>query len=91
MLKWPSDHNVALHFIDPGRPMHNANVEFFWGRLRDEFLNEHTFPKIFYDRKAIEEWRRDYNHHRPQSIFDDLTSSAFLEDHFRINPPEQVA
>ena len=34
-------HGVQLHFIDPGKPVQNAYIESFNGRLRDECLNEH--------------------------------------------------
>lgn len=91
MLKWAGDHNVELHFIEPGRPMQNGHVESFNGRLRDEFLNEHAFPTIFHARTAIEEWRHDYNNHRPHSALDGLTPSEFLQHHLRTNPPKQVA
>ena len=31
------------HFIAPGKPIQNAFVESFNGRMRDEFLNETLF------------------------------------------------
>jgi putative transposase len=34
---------VRLAFIRPGKPVENAYVESFNGRLRDECLNEHWF------------------------------------------------
>ena len=38
---WAYAHGVHLHFIDPGKPVQNAYIESFNGRLRDECLNEH--------------------------------------------------
>ena len=32
-----------MHFTDPGKPVQNAYIESFNGRLRDECLNEHWF------------------------------------------------
>jgi len=55
-----------LHFIEPGKPNQNAVVESFNGRLRDELLNEHSFPTI-HARSAIEAWRFDYNQRRPHT------------------------
>jgi len=38
-MKWLRDINVGLSFIPPGKPWHNAFVERFDGKLRDECLN----------------------------------------------------
>ena len=37
---------MQLHFIDPGKPVQNAYIESFNGRLRDECLNEHWFMSL---------------------------------------------
>ena len=37
---------VRLDFIRPGKPVENAYVESFNGRLRDEFLNTNLFFKL---------------------------------------------
>lgn len=42
-----------IHFIDPGKPMQNAIVESFNGKLRDECLNEQWFINIFDAKKKI--------------------------------------
>src|SRR5829696_8992500 len=36
MLAWMNEHQVAWHFIAPGKPMQNGICESFQGRLRDE-------------------------------------------------------
>jgi transposase InsO family protein len=66
MAIWAHDNNVALRFIEPGKPNQNAYVESFNGRLRDECLNEHWFTSLAHARTLIEEWRRDYNEQRPK-------------------------
>jgi putative transposase len=58
---------VGWHYIAPGKPMQNAFVESFSGRLRDEFLNETLFTSLMQARLALEDWRRDYNNVRPRS------------------------
>src|SRR5205807_1530229 len=40
---WAKQARVDWHYIDPGKPVQNAFVESFNGRLRDEFLNETLF------------------------------------------------
>ena len=46
ILQWSDDHNVAWHYIAPGKPMQNAFAESFIGRLRDELLNETLFRSL---------------------------------------------
>ena len=66
MAIWAHENNVALRFIEPGKPNQNAYVESFNGRLRDECLNEHWFTSLEHARVVIEDWRRDYNEERPK-------------------------
>lgn len=64
---WTLERGVEWHYIDPGKPVQNAFIESFNGRLRDEFLNETLFTSLPQARIALEEWRRDYNEVRPHS------------------------
>lgn len=84
MLEWSALTRVSQHFIDPGKPTQNGSVESFNGRLRDELLNEHAFPTIFHARRAIEEWRRDYNASRPHTSLNGLTPNEFIEQYSNI-------
>jgi putative transposase len=74
---WAYQHGVKLHFIEPGKPMQNAFVESFNGKLRDECLNEHWFGTLGEARQAIEAWRRDYNEVRPHSALGNRTPQEF--------------
>lgn len=67
ILLWAGKTHVNWHYIDPGKPVQNAFVESFNGRLRDEFLNETLFTSLAQTRAALEDWRRDYNAVRPHS------------------------
>jgi len=67
VLLWTDANKIHWHYIDPGKPIQNAFVESFNGRLRDEFLNETLFTSLAQTRAALEEWRRDYNAVRPHS------------------------
>ena len=60
ILSWTAETGVDWHYIDPGKPVQNAFIESFNGRLRDEFLNETLFTSLAQARGALEEWRRDY-------------------------------
>jgi putative transposase len=75
---WAYRRGVQLDFIRPGKPVENAFIESFNGRLRDECLNVHQFLSLEDARRKIEVWRRDYNEQRPHSSLGDLTPSEFV-------------
>lgn len=64
---WAYEHGVTLEFIQPGKPIQNAVVESFNGRMRDELLNQHWWRTIDEARRAVAAYREDYNHVRPHS------------------------
>ena len=64
---WAYAHQVQLRFIDPGKPIQNALIESFNGRLRDECLNEYWFTSLAAVREIVAAWRDDYNGARPHS------------------------
>jgi putative transposase len=65
--QWAHERAVWLRFIEPGKPVQNAFVESFQGRLRDECLDRHWFVGLNDARHTIEAWRQDYNQSRPHS------------------------
>jgi putative transposase len=77
MLVWSKPAGVKMHFIDPGRPVQNAFIESFNGKLRDECLNLHWFVSLEEARRIIESWRIDYNTARPHSSLEYMTPEAF--------------
>jgi len=64
---WACEKGIALHFIHPGKPTENGQVESFNGKLRDECLNTNWFTDLTDAKEKIEVWRRDYNEVRPHS------------------------
>jgi putative transposase len=76
ILTWTADSGVDWHYIAPGKPVQNAFIESFNGRLRDEFLNETLFTSLSQAQATLEEWRRDYNTVRPHSSIGWLTPDA---------------
>jgi transposase InsO family protein len=57
ILQWADDHKVARHYIAPGKPVQNAFVESFIGRLRDELINETIIRSLAHIRAVLEAWR----------------------------------
>jgi putative transposase len=79
ILKWADDTQVVWQYIQPGKPTQNAYSESFNGRLRDEKLNETLFRSLSQTRTELDEWRVDYNHHRPHSQIGWLTPSEYAQ------------
>jgi len=75
---WAYRRGVQLDFIRPGKPIENAFIESFNGRLRDECLNVHQFASIADAQTKIEAWRLDYNERRPHGSLGHLTPSEFV-------------
>jgi putative transposase len=77
--EWAHERAVALHFIEPGKPIQNAHCESFHGRVRDECLNEHWFLSLGDARHLVEAWRQDYNRDRPHSALGYLTPVEYAQ------------
>lgn len=77
--EWVMEHGINLAFIRPGKPIENAFIESFNGKLRDECLNEHWFTSVEDAVRRIETWRHEYNHERPHSRLGNLTPREFAE------------
>ncbi len=74
---WAYCRGIDVDFIRPGKPVDNAHIESFNGRLRDECLNSRWFESLDDARQALQAWRWDYNEVRPHSSLGDMPPSAF--------------
>jgi putative transposase len=94
MLAWCKDNSIDWHFIAPGKPIQNAFVESFNGRMRDELLNETLFFSIAEARSKIAAWVADYNGERPHSSLKYQTPAAyaatFTATGDRLRNPDQL-
>ncbi|WP_247355322.1 IS3 family transposase, partial [Bradyrhizobium sp. 160] len=94
MLAWCKDTGIDWHFIAPGKPIQNAFVESFNGRMRDELLNETLFFDLDDARTKIATWVADYNSDRPHSSLKYLTPAAyaatFTATGDRLRNPDQL-
>ncbi|WP_188904871.1 integrase core domain-containing protein [Deinococcus aerophilus] len=75
--QWAYMQGITHQFIDPGKPVQNAYIESFNGRMRDGFLNVHWFLSMPQARLSLAIWRRDYNVVRPHSPLGNLTPQEF--------------
>ena len=88
---WAYERGIQLDFIRPGKPVENAFIEAFNGRLRDECLNVHQFASLTDAKAKIEAWRFDYNQRRPHSSLGDLTPNEFVARCQELRAVEAVA
>ena len=93
--QWAYRHGVRLHFIDRGKPIQNAYVESFQGKLRDECLNGHWFLNLADVRHTLAEWRTTYNRVRPHSALGYVTPEEFARTELKrieeLQPQEAVS
>jgi putative transposase len=75
ILTWADHSRVEWHYIAPGKPMQNAFIESFNGRLRDELLNETLFTSLA----------------RPASGLDAGGPITTAQDHTRWKTPSEFA
>ena len=76
---WAYKNRVKLFFIEPGKPVQNAHIESFNGKLRNECLNLEWFTSLREARTVIEEWRVSYNGFRPHSALDNLPPEVWQQ------------
>ena len=91
---WAWTRGVRIDFIRPGRPIENAYIESFNGRVRDECLGAHWLESIEQARRVLREWQKDYNEVRPHSRLGGRTPKEFaarLGGHGRPDEQSEIA
>jgi putative transposase len=82
--KWLKGNHVEILHIAPGSPWENGYIESFNGKLRDDVLNREVFHSVKEAKVIVENWRLEYNNHRPHSGLGYMTPAAFAASR---NPP----
>jgi len=75
--KWLNKRHVRTLYIEPGSPWENGYIESFNGKLRDEVLNREVFYSVKEAKVLVEDWRLEYNNHRPHSGLGYMTPAGF--------------
>lgn len=81
MAEWAEQHEVALEFIEPGKPMQNGFIERFNRSYREGVLDMYVFKTLEEVRERTEVWVRDYNEVLPHDSLDDLTPVEYRKLH----------
>ena len=74
---WIHERGITHTFIRPGKPVENAYIESFNGRVRDECLNLHCFQSLDQARLILTAWRLDDNDVRPHTSLGGRTPNEF--------------
>jgi transposase InsO family protein len=75
--KWLSKKNIRTLYISPGSPWENGYIESFNGKFRDEILNREIFHSVKEAKVIVQDWRLEYNNHRPHSGLGYMTPATF--------------
>jgi transposase InsO family protein len=68
-------------YIEPGHPWENPFIERFIGTLKRECLDRYLFDTVAEAQHLVEQWREEYNRHRPHSSLDYLTATEYARQH----------
>ena len=74
LAAWSEERGVRPEFIQPGKPVQNAYIESFNGRLRDECLNANWFTSLSDARRKIETWRKELQRTTPTQFVELLAA-----------------
>jgi putative transposase len=77
-VEWAAEHQVAILYIQPGKPDQNAYIERFNRSYRTEVLNAHLFESVAELRTLTDQWLRVYNHERPHDSLGRVPPLTFL-------------
>jgi putative transposase len=74
---WCRFSGVQAGYIEPGAPWQNPYIESFNGHLRRELLDMESFNTLYEAQLLLEDWRLDYNHHRPHQALNYQTPAEY--------------
>ena len=81
---WLTANQIKTLYIEPGSPWQNGFVESFHGRFRDECLNREQLWTLTEARVVIEDFRCEYNEHRPHGKLGYQSPARFAALHRRL-------
>ena len=82
LRKWLEQLKVGSLYIEPGSPWENAYIESFNSRFRDEFLAIEVFDNPKAAQLLTDQYRTNYNYHRPHSSLGYQTPADFARQCF---------
>ncbi len=83
---WCEAHQIALHYIQHGKPMQNAFIERFNRTYREEVLDAYLFESLDEVQRLTDDWLVRYNEARPHDALGRVPPLTYLPR--EISPPE---
>jgi len=77
-VEWAERQNIALRFIQPGKPNQNAFTERFNKSYRQEVLDANLFNTLAEVQAATDDWIEDYNLYRPHDALGRVPTAHYL-------------
>jgi putative transposase len=77
-VEWAERQNIALRFIQPGKPNQNAFIERFNKSYRQEVLDANLFSTLAEVQAATDDWIEDYNLNRPHDALGRVPPAQYL-------------
>ncbi len=90
VCEWLKENGCQTVFITPGSPWENGYIESFFDKLRDECLNREIFRNGKEAQTIVENWRQEYNNHRPHSSLGYLSPSEFARTYYERIPDKEA-
>jgi putative transposase len=85
-VDWCAAQQIALHYIQPGKPDQNAFIERFNRTYRAEILDAYVFDSIREVQDLTDDWLPTYNDDRPHDALGRIPPTRFLPR--STTPPE---
>lgn len=76
---WCAQRQIAIQYIQPGRPMQNGFIERFNGSYRKEVLNAYAFFELNEVRMITEQWIEEYYYRRPHDALQNTTPNELYK------------
>lgn len=74
---WCRAKQIAVQYIQPGKPSQNAYIERFNRIFREDVLDAYWFEDLEQLRILIDEWKNDYNQNHPHSALAGLSPITY--------------
>ena len=78
-VRWCSENEVEIRYIQPGKPNQIAFIERFNRTYRNEVLNAYLFEDLGQVREISYEWTINYNERRPHDALGGLEPAVFRQ------------
>jgi putative transposase len=76
-VTWCSANEIAVRYIQPGKPVQNTLIERFNGSYRREVLDRYAFEDLGQAREQTHQWMMHYNYERPHDSLQDMPPHEF--------------